>query len=156
MAEAVLMRRDLSTPFAEPIWPDGIALAPFSETMAEDLHGLLVAAYAKGEGEVTAFARWWNALTQDPEYDAELVHVAQAANGALVGLAHCRHDAVVQDLAVRPGWRRRGIGEALILRAFEAARNRYHDHLDVKVPRGDPAAMRLCRRLGMVALPERR
>src|SRR5690606_17522478 len=115
--------------------------------MAEELHALLAAAYAKGEGDVPDFENWWNAVATDPEYDAELMLVAQASNGALVGLAHCWNSAFLKDFVVMPGWRRQGIGEALLRRAFEACRNRYHTSLDLKVKPGNVAAIRLYRRI---------
>ncbi len=50
---------------------------------------------------------------------------------AIVGLAVCRagspgaaHDGLVRDLAVVPGWRRRGVGMALLRTAFAAFRAR--------------------------------
>src|SRR5690606_35688911 len=147
MAEAILMRRDLTLDFPGPSWPAGIAPALFSETMVEELHGLLAAAYAKGEGEVPGLAAWLGAGGGALEYDAELMLVAQAANGALVGLAHCWNSAFLKDFAVLPGWRRQGIGEALLLRSFEACRNRYHKALDLKVRPGNLAAIRLYRRM---------
>lgn len=148
MGDVVLMRRDLTLPFSEPSWPDGIEPVLFSETMAEELHALLEAGYAKGEGECPCFNAWWTALSTDPEYDAELVLVAQAADGQLVGLAHCWNSGFLKDLVVKPGWRRLGIGEALLLRALEASRNRYHSTMDLKVPASNLGARRLYRRLG--------
>lgn len=152
MADAVLMRRDLSLLFAEPNWPDGIGLVLFSQTMAEELHALLEAGYAKGEGACPSFRSWWTALTTDPDYDAELVFVAQAADGQLVGLAHCWNSGFLKDLVVKPGWRRQGIGEALLLRAFQALSNRYHTTIDLRVPSSNLAAIRLYRRMGFSAL----
>lgn len=148
MADPIRMRRDLASDFPEPSWPEGIGPVLFSETMAEELHALLCDAYAKGEGEVPDFAAWWSAVSSDPEYDAELMLVAQASNGVLVGLAHCWNSAFLKDFAVMPGWRRQGAGEALMLRTFEACRNRYHKTLDLKVKPDNLAAIRLYRRMG--------
>lgn len=78
MDDGIVMERDLKIPFAGPVWPEGIAPVLFSETMAGELHALLTAAYAKGEGDVLPFNQWWRELTADPEYDAELLFVAQA------------------------------------------------------------------------------
>lgn len=152
MADVVLMRRDLHLPFAEPDWPEGISLVLFSETMADELAGLLDAGYAKGEAERPVSPDWWERLRADPEYDAELMIVAQAADGQLVGLAHCWSSGFLKDLAVKPGWRRQGIGEALLLRAFQASRNRYHATMDLKVLASNLAAIRLYRRLGFTAV----
>lgn len=154
MADAVRLRRDLAVPFPEPVWPEGIGLVLFSETMAEELHALLEEGYAKGEGDVAPFADWWQALSSDPEYDAELVFVAQAADGQLVGLAQCWNSGFLKDLVVAPGWRRQGIGEALVLRVFEAMKNRYHADLDLKVKPSNSGAIRFYKRLGMVEVAE--
>lgn len=148
MADPIRMRRDLVSDLTEPSWPEGIAPVLFSETMAEELHALLTAAYAKGEGDVADLANWWRMVSTDPEYDAELMLVAQASNGVLVGLVHCWNSAFLKDFAVLPGWRRQGIGEVLLLRAFEACRNRYHRALDLKVSPDNIAAIRLYRRMG--------
>lgn len=150
MIKPILMRRDLHKDFPEPVWPEGIAPVLFSQTMAEELHALLVAAYAKGEGEIAGFEPWWQGVTGDAEYDAELVLVAQAANGKLVGLAHCWNSAFLKDFAVAPGWRRQGIGEALLLRAMQACRNRYHHAIALKVRENNGAAIRLYRRMGFM------
>ncbi|WP_196259854.1 GNAT family N-acetyltransferase [Pelagibacterium limicola] len=146
------MRRDLSADFPEPSWPEGVVPVLFSETMAPELHTLLTAAYCKGEGDVSDFETWWHATRTDPEYDAELMLVAQGPNGALVGLAHCWNSAFLKDFAVLPGWRRQGIGEALLLRSFEACRNRYRTAIDLKVKPDNLAAIRLYRRVGFVPL----
>jgi ribosomal protein S18 acetylase RimI-like enzyme len=152
MADPIHMRKDLTSDISGPVWPDGIAPVLFSETMAEELHALLVAAYARGEGDVPDLSTWWRGLSTDPEYDTELMLVAQATNGALIGLAHCWNSAFLKDFAVMPGWRRQGIGEALLRRTFEACRNRYHGCLELKVKPGNVAAIRLYRRMGFKQL----
>lgn len=150
MADPIRMRKMLSSDIPEPSWPEGIGPVLFSETMVEELHALLSDAYAKGEGEVPPFEPWWHAVRNDPEYDAELMLVAQAANGVLVGFAHCWNSGFLKDFVVMPGWRRQGIGEALMLRTFQACRNRYHQSLDLKVEPDNLAAIRLYRRMGFV------
>jgi ribosomal protein S18 acetylase RimI-like enzyme len=148
MDTAILMRRDLREPFAEPSWPDGISLVPFSEAMSDELYWLLVDGYAKGEGSVGDYAQWWTGLITDREYDAELLLVAQASNGKLIGLCHCWNSSFIKDLVVAPGWRRSGTGEALLLRAFQALSNRYHHEVRLKVHCDNLGAIRLYRRLG--------
>lgn len=154
MADALRFRRDLNEPFPAPVWPDGVAPVLFSQTMAEELHALLCEGYAKGEGDVPPFAAWSSGLFSDPEYDAELIFVAEADDGRLVGLAQCWNSGFLKDLVVAPGWRRQGLGEALLLRVFEALKNRYHTQLDLKVKSSNLAAIRLYKRLGMVAVTQ--
>ena len=68
----------------------------------------------------------WRHLMQEDDFDAELWHVAYAVkDGSIVGFCVCHTQApgdpecgLINDLGVRPAWRRRGIGQALLLHAF--------------------------------------
>ncbi|WP_404400337.1 GNAT family N-acetyltransferase [Pelagibacterium halotolerans] len=144
------MRRDLTRPFPEPVWPEGIALVPFAVSMAEELHAVMQDGYGQNGLSVPPYADWRARLLSDPEYDAELFFVAQAADGAFVGFAHCWNSSFLKDLVVSPGWRRIGIGEALLLRSFQACRNRYHPYLDLKVDRVNNGAIQFYKKRGMV------
>ena len=52
MDESILLRRDLTVPFPGPVWPEGIMPVLFSQSMLEELHGLLLAGYTKLQGDV--------------------------------------------------------------------------------------------------------
>ncbi len=87
----------------------------YGETDAAAVHGLLVAAFAENAEEVLPFARWHPWMTQDPGFDPGVWFLA-AAGAELVGACLCWREGWVKDLAVRPSWRGRGLGEALMRR----------------------------------------
>ena len=144
------MRRSLTEAPPAPVWPDGIRLIPFEpERHAEQVHALLVAAYARGGGYVEPFAIWWPSLRDDSEYDPALVFVAANRHDEIVGVAQCWTGAFVKDLAVAPSMRRQGLGSALLHHAFRAFRQRGAPCLELKVQADNPSgALRLYRSLG--------
>lgn len=150
MTLVLRMRRSLSEPVVPPIWPDGIHLVPFEpERHAQQIHALLVAAYAKGGGYVEPFAIWWPSLRDDSEYDPALCFVAVSERGDVVGVAQCWTSAFVKDLAVQPNQRRQGLGSALLREAFRAFRERGAAFIDLKVDADNPSgALRLYRAHG--------
>lgn len=145
----VLMTADLSRPAPPPRWPDGISLAGFASSDAPETHRLLRAAYAGGGGSVPAgFEAWWQATRDDEEFDPALCFVAKAADGTIVGFALCWTSGFLKDLVVDPAFRRRGVGEALLLAARATLRARGHGQLALKVQAGNAGARRLYERLG--------
>lgn len=144
------MRRSLTDPVPEPIWPAGVAPVPFDpDRHAARIHALLAAAYAGGGGYVEPFAIWWPSLVQDAEYDPALCFVAADESGDPVGVAQCWTSAFLKDLAVAPSARRRGLATALIGQASHVFRQRGAGFLDLKVDAGNPSgAVRLYRSLG--------
>lgn len=149
MTGVLWLRRDLSLPLTPPRWPDGIGSLPFTEDMARQIHGVMLAGYAPGQGSVANFEEWWPALKGDSEYDPGLVFVAQGAAGEIAGVCQCWTSGFVKDLVVAASFRGRGLGEALMLSAFEAFLKRGAQHVDLKVLAGNDSAIRLYRRLGM-------
>ncbi|MCB8819154.1 GNAT family N-acetyltransferase [Microvirga rosea] len=153
MAERLVlrMRRSLTAPVPAPSWPDGIRLAAFDpDHHARDVHALLVAAYARGGGEVAPYDAWLPALTGDAEYDAALCFVAVDDRNAVAGVAQCWTSAFIKDLAVRADHRRQGLGSALLLHAFRRFRERGAPFVDLKVDSDNPSgALRLYRAHGM-------
>ncbi len=97
-------------------------------------------------------------------FDPDLILLAETAAGEVVGapgevvgLAVCRaespgaaHDGLVRDLAVVPGWRRRGVGMALLRTAFAGFRRRGLTGAALDVDDVDlDGAVALYRRAGM-------
>lgn len=150
MTEALRLRRDLTGPLPRASWPAGIGLIPFTADLAPRLHALLAAGYTPGQGIVEAFDRWWGGLIGDSEFDPSLVFIAGSADGEIAGLCQCWTSAFVKDLVVAGTFRRQGIGEALLLTAFEAFKQRGAPRADLKVMTGNLPAIRLYRRNGMV------
>lgn len=144
----IRLRRDLSLPFASPVWPAGYSLRSFTPDDARDLHALLIEVF--DDGSDGPFEAWWARLQADSEYEADLCSLVHDAAGRLVAAALCWNSNFVKDLAVRPQARRLGLGEALMLHAFAVFRARGAPHIDLKtntVLNAD--AVRLYRRLGM-------
>jgi ribosomal protein S18 acetylase RimI-like enzyme len=144
------MRRPLSGPSPEPVWPSGYRMVPFEpDRHAEAAHALLVEAYAKGGGYVEPFAIWWPSLRDDSEYDPALCVIAVDEGNRIVGVAQCWTSAFVKDLAVAPTMRRQGLGAALMCHLFRAFRDRGAAFVDLKVEADNPTgAVRLYRSLG--------
>jgi len=144
------MRRNLAEPVALPIWPDGVGLERFSEDHAADVHGLLQSAYADGGGAVDTLDKWWQALSSDSEYSADLCFTAYSG-GKIVAVAQCWTSAFVKDFAVHSDWRRRGVGRALLLHVFHVFRRRGAPAVDLKVQRDNPSgAVQFYENLGMI------
>ena len=148
---SIRMRKLLGQPVSAPVLPEGSAFTPFiPEQHAEAVHRLLDAAYARGGGEVAPFADWWKQLEGDSEYDPSLVFLAIGQDGSLVGAAQCWTSAFIKDLGVADGWRRRGIGTALLQQAFNVFALRGATSVELKVLADNPSgAERLYRILGM-------
>lgn len=152
MTGPLLLTRNLDMPFPEPQWPEGITLAAFSEADAAACHKVLLRAYAQGGGNiVSAFDDWWRSTGSDPEFDPELVMVAKAEDGAIVGLAICWTSSFVKDIVVDPTFQRRGVGKALLLSAFAALKRRGHSRIGLKLEAENASGARpLYDRLGFV------
>jgi ribosomal protein S18 acetylase RimI-like enzyme len=150
----IRMRRSLTDPVPEPVWPSGIRLVTFDpERHAEKIHALLVEAYARGGGYVEPFAIWWPSLQDDSDYDPALVFVAADRQDGIVGVAQCWTSAFVKDLAVAPSMRRQGLGAALLHHAFRVFRERGAAGIELKVHSDNPSgALRLYRSLGFEAI----
>jgi ribosomal protein S18 acetylase RimI-like enzyme len=146
----IRMRRSLAEPVPEPVLPAGVRLIPFEpDRHAQDVHELLVQAYARGGGYVQPFAIWWPSLRDDSEYDPALVFVSANGHDEIVGVAQCWTGAFMKDLAVAPSMRRQGLGSALLHHAFRVFRQRGAPCLELKVQADNPSgALRLYRSLG--------
>lgn len=140
------MRKMLTQPVAKPHWPDGIRPVAFTDVDPRLLHGLLDLAFP---GRVADFVTWYGNLTTDAEFDPALCMPAVAAEGEVAGFVQCWNTGFVKDLAVSPVHRRKGVGAALMQRAFALFAERGHDHVDLKVQLADLPAYRLYTRLGM-------
>jgi ribosomal protein S18 acetylase RimI-like enzyme len=135
-----------------PTWPDGVRLRPFDPVQdPRELHALLVAAYEVGGGSVEQFEEWWPSLRDDDEFDSSLVFIVIGPDGRMVAAAHCWVGGFIKDLAVAKGWRRRGMGEALLLHVFRTFKERGAVQVALKVEGSNPwSAERLYRRIGMM------
>jgi ribosomal protein S18 acetylase RimI-like enzyme len=148
MSDYLTLTRHLTRSATAPGWPEGVALAPFSASIAPKVHTLMTLAYADGGGSVPFdFDTWWAATRHDPEFDASLCFVAMA-DGEPVGLALCWTSSFVKDLVVHPDWRHRGIGGALLRTAMLALADRGNSEVKLKVQSDNMEARRLYSQLG--------
>jgi ribosomal protein S18 acetylase RimI-like enzyme len=148
VVESLRLVRDLTEPIGEVRWPALVRLVPFSAALAPQAHRLLALAYRSDAGTVaSAFDSWWATTRHDPEFDAGLCFCALRRDH-LVGIALCWTSFFVKDLAVHPGFRRRGTGEALLSSALHAFRARGAGVASLKVHADNDRALRLYRRLG--------
>ncbi|MBI1359077.1 MAG: GNAT family N-acetyltransferase [Alphaproteobacteria bacterium] len=142
------MRRTLEGPIEAPSWPTGVSVRTFRQADAEAAHSVLQSGFWEGGGGATTFRRWWSELRKDDEFDPGLFYIVEDGQG-VAGMVQCWTSAFVKDLAVLPRLRRRGIGRALMLTAFDAFKTRGADHVDLKVNEENIAAQRLYHSLGM-------
>lgn len=101
------------------------------------------------------FEEWSHWLTKRPTFDPSLWFLAFDGD-ELAGFSLCRQDSVdesagyVGTLGVRRPWRRRGLGEALLRRSFQAFRERGYTRGALGVDASSPTgATRLYERAGM-------
>lgn len=148
--EVVEMGIELGPEASAPGWPDGVRLRPFDpERDAEAVHDCLVEAFAGSDERVAPYSEWRPWLLGDPSYDPGLVLVAES-DGAVAGVAQCWTEGFVKDLAVRPEFRGRGLGEALLRAAFAEFARRGVGEVRLKVDADNATgAVRLYRRVGM-------
>lgn len=154
------LRLDLHAAPPAPAWPPGVQVRPLIPGADEErvwrAHQVAFADVAThlpiGLEDFIAdrFGRG--------DHDPDLVLLAEAANcGEVVGIAVCRagspgatNDGLVRDLAVVPGWRRRGVGMALLRTAFAGFRRRGLTGAALDVDDVDlEGAVALYRRAGM-------
>lgn len=154
MAESFVlrMRRELSGEIEAPRWPAGVSVQTLGSKpdrrLVQAAHAVLEAGFWEGGGGAPIFRQWWNAIRKDDEFDPTLVFIA-VEGAEVVGMAQCWTSAFVKDLAVHPHARRRGLGRALMLTAFQAFARRDASHVDLKVREDNAPAVALYRSLGM-------
>lgn len=149
MAAFVRLRRALAEPVALSGLAPGVEILPLWRSKPIELHRLLERAYADGGGTVGNFDQWWWPLVEDAEFDPELVLILADAAGHPLGLAQCWTSSFVKDIVVDPSARNRGLGSALLTRAFALLRERGHPQVDLKVEATNSAARRFYARHGM-------
>jgi mycothiol synthase len=146
------MAIDLAGPPAEPVWSEGIRVAPFRREDARAFYDAGSEAFAEEWGFVPMAYGDFVRLRVDGG-DTSLWFVAWDRD-EIAGFVRCdaeyRGAGLVRMLGVRPRWRRRGIGEALLLYAFGAFHRRGQTRVTLGVDAANPTgATRLYERVGM-------
>jgi mycothiol synthase len=119
------MEIELEAQPLSPEWPTGVTVGPFVPGQDERLtHAALEEAFTDHwHHRPVPFENWERALLRRAEFDPALWFLAR--DGAeIAGAALCfdnaEHGGWVRTLGVRPAWRRRGLGLALLRHTFGA------------------------------------
>jgi mycothiol synthase len=156
-----LRRVDFAGEPRRPPDVEGIAIRGFRRKEARRLYDAHVEAFADhwGEGEET-YEDFCHHNLDAPEFDPDLWLLAWDGDdiaGYVGALEHSREDPArgyVALLGVRRAYRRRGLGEALLLHAFAALHARGRRGAELHVDAGSlTGATRLYERVGMTAHP---
>jgi mycothiol synthase len=143
-----------------PVWPEGVAAAPFDLADADGVHAVLGDAFAQEWGHSPqALDDFLEKRLGSPRFDPSLCWVARDA-GVIAGVAlndWKRHGdwGWIGSLGVRPAWRRRGLGEALLRASLCEFFRRGERRVALGVDAGNATgATRLYERVGMQVLYE--
>jgi mycothiol synthase len=150
-SETWLMQIDLDREPPRPVWPERIGVRSFRIEDARAVKELLDVAYAKEpDFREEPFEDWSRFMLDDTSFEAESWFVAEADDGSLAGAALNGKEGYVTDLVVHPAYRRRGLGEALMLHTFRHFKARREPTVTLKTDSNNTSqAWRLYERLGM-------
>lgn len=122
-----------------------VELSPHGEAV----RALLNQGYAAGHGQVAEPSTWIDAVTQDPEFEpAFCISAVEPTSGRIVGFVQAWNTGFVKELAVDEGYRRNGIGHALVSKLADHARAKGLQQLSLKVVLSNRGAFRFYTRLG--------
>jgi mycothiol synthase len=147
---------DLSGDERVPEWPDGISVRAASDDDQKLVYEAVVEVWQDTNDPMDeTFDEWAHWHVGTSAYDPSLWFLAFAA-GELAGFSVARQDPVdetagyVALLGVRRAWRRRGLGEALLLQSFTEFRRRGYKRGTLGVDASSvTGATRLYERAGM-------
>jgi mycothiol synthase len=137
-----------------PDWPDGFRVSTFERDDARGFHAALDEAFAEEWNFVSEpFDSWAERRINVPEFDPTLWFVVREGNeiaGVLRGDPERGGTGWVGALGVRPRWRKRGLGLALLRHAFGEFYRRGQSRVGLGVDARNPTgATRLYERAGM-------
>jgi len=142
-----------NTPSA-PAWPDGIKLRPFGlEQHSRAVFEAHEEAFSEHRGHALGtFEQWQHHMTSRVELDPSLWFIAWDGD-QIAGYSLCRYRmgiGWVGTLGVRRAWRKRGLGEALLLHSFGEFYRRGAKTIGLGVDAENPTgATRLYKKAGM-------
>ncbi|MGZ8781922.1 MAG: GNAT family N-acetyltransferase [Gaiellaceae bacterium] len=150
------MEIDLADETRESEWPDGIAVRTFEAADERCVYDAVVEAWLDtNDPSVETFEEWQHWTTKADAFDPKLWFLAFDGD-RLAGFALCRQSSTdpkagyLATLGVLRPWRRRGLGEALLLRSFQAFRERGYTRGTLGVDASSvTGATRLYERAGM-------
>jgi GNAT superfamily N-acetyltransferase len=149
--------RTLDRPLAHPKPPDGVRIAPFEPSDARTFYDTINEAFGADWGFAPMDFEEWTRRRVD-EAETSLYFLAWDGDEAAAAIrcnAPSSTDGFVAALGVRAPWRRRGIGEALLLHAFGEMHRRGLTTVRLGVDAENPSgATRLYERAGMAVATE--
>ncbi|MDX6483981.1 MAG: mycothiol synthase [Gaiellaceae bacterium] len=149
------MRIELDGPPPEPRWPEGFDVAAFDPAEAREFHDALEDGFAEEWGHTEEpFEAFAKRRLEEERFDPSLwTTVRSGSEIAAVMIADWkRHGDAgwIGSVAVRKPWRRRGLGEALLLRSFGQLYERGERVVQLGVDAQTPSgATRVYERVGM-------
>jgi mycothiol synthase len=153
------MQVELSGEPAAPIWPRGVAVRPFvAESHARSVHEAEQEIFLDGwSPQVVPFETWAFRRMSHEDFDPSLWHVAWSGD-KVAGFSLCRFRqdiGWVGTLGVRRGWRRQGLGLALLNYSFGEFHRRGMRTIGLGVDASNPTgATRLYKKAGMLVAGE--
>jgi GNAT superfamily N-acetyltransferase len=138
----------------QPVLPDELAIVTFRPDDARAFHAASTESFEDEWGHTPMeFDAWWDMRSTDPQFDPSLWFLVRDGS-EVAAVARCeggRHGGgFVGLLGVRKPWRRRGLGQALLLHAFREFRKRGYERATLGVDSENPTgATRLYERVGM-------
>jgi mycothiol synthase len=124
------MEIDLADELRAPAWPSEISVRTATAEDHRSVYDAVVEVWRDTNDPIDdTFEEWAHWHVERDSYDPSLWFLAVAGD-ELAGFSICRPDPVdpvagyVNLLGVRRPWRRQGLGEALLLRSFEAFREK--------------------------------
>jgi mycothiol synthase len=149
------MEIDLARSPEEPVWPEGVVVRTFQPGEERAVYDAIIDAFTDHWDFVpTAFEEWEQFMVHSAEFDPALWFIAEDG-GEMAGFSLCRTErrpgvGHVGVLGVRPPWRRRGLGSALLLHSFHGLRARGIPKVDLGVDaENTTGAVGLYERAGM-------
>lgn len=146
------MHIDLDQVLSQPVWPAGVDVRN-AKTGIDDLHihAVIQNAFRKPDHPDQPFDEWQEFMMRADLYDADLWFIAVAGDD-IVGTCLCfpyEETGWVRQLAVTEPYRKRGLGSALLLQAFQAFKQRGYQKVGLAVESSNLNAFRLYERVGM-------
>jgi len=148
----MIVEHDGEPPAAK--WPEGFRVSTFEPGDARAFHGALDEAFAEEWNFVsTPFEQWAASRIEVPEFDPTLWFIVREEDeiaAVLRGQPELAGAGWVGALGVRPQWRKRGLGLALLHHAFGEFYRRGQPRVGLGVDAQNPTgATRLYERAGM-------
>lgn len=157
-----IMRYDLSRELPRPVGSPGVSYLPWETERIQDFFSIYEAAFRERPG----FPNWsqdeWVHWTSgDPLFRPDLSYLAVVQNQA-VGFVTSAEDEELPESAgwiiqigVHPGWRRRGLGAALIARSLHSWKEAGKKAVMLHVNINNPGAISLYQQLGFAVIGRR-